>query len=114
MEAARILRRESDVMQCNAVDRRARAVPAEYATKARSVDQRFCGTFPEQQGPVELRLRSYGDVKALVFGTWGEASTDVHSLLTACADSGACVQNDRQLRVVLWHGCFAAVGACVR
>ena len=39
-------------------------------------------------GPVELRLKSFGAVKALVFSPRGESSKDVGSLIKACAESG--------------------------
>ncbi len=75
--------------RCEAVARRARALPAEYATKARRLDQRFCNTPPGSVGPVEAQLRTYDPVRGLVFGAWGEASPDVGRLLSVCATSGA-------------------------
>ena len=35
---------------------------------------------------MEAKLRSYGDLRTLVFGAWGEASADVHSLVSALAN----------------------------
>jgi hypothetical protein len=75
--------------RCEAVARRARALPAEYAAKARHVDQQFCGTAPGSVGPVEAKLRTYDPVRGLVFGAWGEASPDVERLLTAFSRAGA-------------------------
>ena len=75
--------------RCGSVARRARALPAEYARKAREVDQRFCGTPAGSVGPVEQKLRTYEPVRGLVFGAWGEASPDVEKVLTALADAGA-------------------------
>jgi hypothetical protein len=75
--------------RCEAVARRARALPAEYAGKARHIDQQFCGTAPGSVGPVEAILRTYDPVRGLVFGAWGEASPDVERLLTAFSRSGA-------------------------
>eukprot|EP00973_Karenia_brevis_P023117 3183680-Karenia_brevis.AAC.1 len=40
-------------------------------------------------GPVETRLRSYGGVRGLVFGTWAEASESVDWLLGQIATFGA-------------------------
>ena len=37
---------------------------------------------------MEAKLRSYGDLFTLVFGAWGEASADVHALVSALADVG--------------------------
>jgi hypothetical protein len=75
--------------RCNGVTRRANAVGTEYLRKARGLDQRWLGTTADQRGPVELKLRSFGDVRALVFGAWGEASGDVEWLLNQLAEVGA-------------------------
>ncbi len=75
--------------RCEAVARRARALPSEYATKARTLDRRFCHTLEGSVGPVEARLRAYDPVRGLVFGAWGEASPDVERLLTVFATRGA-------------------------
>ena len=71
------------------MDRRARALPGEYMTKARDVDRTFCGTAADQVGPVERRLRNFDPVRGLVFGTWGEGSSDVHKLIGILAEFGA-------------------------
>ena len=75
-----------------------RVLPAEYAAKARSIDQQFCGTAPGALGPVESKLRSYDPVRGLVFGTWGEASPDVERLLSALCRVGAAA-HWRSMRV---------------
>jgi hypothetical protein len=75
--------------RCAAVARRAERLPAEYATKAREVDRKFCGTAAGSVGPVEEKLRSFEPVRGLVFGAWGEASPDVEKLLSAVAGVGA-------------------------
>ena len=75
--------------RCEAVARRARALLAEYAAKARYIDQQFCGTAPGSVGPLEVKLRTYDPVRGLVFGAWGEASPDVERLLTAFSRAGA-------------------------
>ena len=66
----------------------ARALPSEYLGKAREADRRFCGTSAGEAGPVERKLRSFGEVRGLVFGTWAEASPDVERLLGTLADIG--------------------------
>ena len=75
--------------RCAAVTRRAGALPAEYATKARRLDQTFCGTGADDIGPVETKLRTYDPVRGLVFGAFAEASPDAERLLSAIAASGA-------------------------
>ena len=83
--------------RCTAVAKRAARLPAEYTSKARQVDVRHCGTRRGEIGPVERRLRTYDAVKGLVFGAFGEASADVHVLLSATAAVGA----DRHYRSML-------------
>ena len=70
-----------------AVDRRAGLLTQEYTRKARTVDRLYGGTQEGEVGRVESRLQSYGRVRGLVFGAWGEASEDVHALVQALASS---------------------------
>ena len=61
--------------------------------KAREVDWQHCGTPrppparqgvaqpPRVIGPVERKLLTFGNVTGWVFGAWGEASEDVHTLI---------------------------------
>ena len=72
-----------------AVDRRAAMVPKEYTKKARDVDRGVLGAPDGVPGPVQARLEEYGEVKALVFGAFGEASQEVHSLVDQLASSRA-------------------------
>eukprot|EP00973_Karenia_brevis_P089769 12399374-Karenia_brevis.AAC.1 len=51
--------------RCQAVSRRAAALPAEYTTKAHRLDVEFTGTADGQVGPVERRLVAYGPVRGL-------------------------------------------------
>ena len=80
-----------------AVVRRADLLTSEYQAKARQTDWDYCGT-PRplqvrqgevqpvrQQGPVETKLNTFGRVNGWVFGAWGEASEDVHSLVQRLA-----------------------------
>ena len=78
--------------RCEAVRVRAGAIGGEYAAKARTVDGRYCGTPQGEVGPVRRQLLSYGTVRGLVFGAWGEASSDAHKLLHLPAKKGAQVR----------------------
>ena len=75
-------------MQCFQLEEQ-RALPAEYAAKARQVDERYCGTPSGQIGSVAQRLETFEPVRGLVFGAWGEASPCVHQLLAIMARTGA-------------------------
>jgi len=94
----------------HAVARRARALPAEYAAKARQVDRMFSGTPPDALGPVERKLQTYEPVRGIVFGAWAEASPDTEKLLAAMAQTGAqrhwrgmrCADPARALGVLAW------------
>ena len=65
-----------------AVETRALAVNSEYRAAARDLDRRFSapGTTPVQD-----RLDQYGEVRGLAYGGYGEASSDVHTLIEASA-----------------------------
>ena len=75
-----------------AVAERARMVAGEYETAARRLDLDHHGTVAPAVGPVLSALRAYTPVRGLVFGAYGEASPDVHSLLYAAADQAARTQ----------------------
>ena len=72
-----------------AVQKRQKQITAEYACKARKADRVYNSTQREQTGPLEREVRRYGRIDGLVFGAFGEASTDVEQLLQACAKIGA-------------------------
>ena len=72
-----------------AVAERARLVPGAYETKARTLDRLHYGVVAPAVGRVLTALRVFPPVRGLVFGAYGEASADVHTLLTACATSAA-------------------------
>jgi hypothetical protein len=80
-----------DTRRCQGVARRARALPGEYAAKARSLDAQFCGVSRDAEvpGPIAQKLLSYGRLRCLVFGALGEASEDVHSLVDLLAGGRA-------------------------
>jgi hypothetical protein len=78
-----------DVGRCHAVATRARAIPREYQTKALRLDHQHCGTPQGHQGPVSLKLASYGRIWAFAFGAYGEASADAHELVRMLATTYA-------------------------
>ena len=61
----------------------------EYLSAARAADRQYSapGT-----NPILDRLRSFGQTRGLAFGAYGEASPDVHALLTVAADGLAARQ----------------------
>ena len=56
---------------------------------ARLVDSKFCGTQGGEDGPVLLRLRSFGPIVGLVVGHFGEWSDGLYRLVGAAADDAA-------------------------
>ena len=70
-----------------AVDKRAGQLHREYQEKARKTDRDFGGVEEGRVGPVENKLLSFPTVQGLVFGSFGEASEGVHSLVEALATS---------------------------
>ena len=69
-----------------AVDVRADKLPDEYTAKAKAADRRQ-GVPEGQQGRVEARLVSLGELRGLVAGNFGEVSQDFHTLIAALATS---------------------------
>ena len=69
--------------QSGAVAERAHRCAGEYLSAARAADRQYSapGT-----NPILDRLRSFGQTRGLAFGAYGEASPDVHALLTVAAD----------------------------
>ena len=72
--------------QSGGVAQRAWEVDQDYTQHARELDRRHS---PAGTTPILDRLRSFTRVRGLVFGQYGEASTDVHSLLSLAADGHA-------------------------
>ena len=64
-----------------AVDTRAGQLTLEYLAKARSTDQKYCGTAPGDTGPVETKLGTMGNVEGIVVGAFGEGSDALHALI---------------------------------
>eukprot|EP00973_Karenia_brevis_P092518 12412817-Karenia_brevis.AAC.1 len=81
--------------RCRAVSRRAAAIQSEYVDKARALDQRWLRTLEGDMGPVENKLRSYGAIRSLVFGAFGEASSDVDWLLNQTAECAGARRHGR-------------------
>ena len=75
--------------RCEAVARRARTLPREYADKARTLDRKCCRTPAGSTGPVKNKLRSYDPMRGLVFGAWGEGSPEVDRLIGMLAHIGS-------------------------
>ena len=75
--------------QSGAVAERAHRCAGEYLSAARAADRQYSapGT-----NPILDRLRSFGQTRGLAFGAYGEASPDVHALLTVAADGLAARQ----------------------
>ena len=67
------------------VNARADKIPAEDLAHARRPARQHHGTTAHQQGPFELRLQRFGPIVSVVFGNFGEGSTDVHGLLNRAA-----------------------------
>ena len=77
--------------QSGAVAERAHRVWPDYCAHARRLDGDLvrAGHYPAGATPVMDRLVSYTPTRALVFGQYTEASSDVHDLITAIARSRA-------------------------
>ena len=70
-----------------AVERRAATLPREYNTKAATMDHKYGGVEAGVVGPVQAKLQSFPPLKKLVFGNWGEASTDVLEMVKYLASA---------------------------
>ena len=55
-------------------------VTAQYRAKARKIDEEFNNHTGGNPGPVGLKLSSFGRVRGLVCGAFGEGSNDLHKL----------------------------------
>jgi len=78
--------------QSGAVRHREARVTHDYTHHARELDRRFHRhdyRSTHTAGPVEQRLLSFTTVRGLVFGGFGEASADVHDLISVAADRQA-------------------------
>ena len=57
--------------------------------KAQKIDRKYCGSIPGQEGPLEHRLKGFGELQCLVAGQYGEVSQHYHDLLAKLATSKA-------------------------
>ena len=60
---------------------------AAYLDNARDADRDYVGVAAGVRGPVEAKMREFGEVKGLVFGAFGEASAAVHELVQIIAEA---------------------------
>ena len=72
--------------QSGAVHERELRVWHDYQSHARALDRSYS---PAGTQPVLQRLQSFGRTRGLVFGAYGEASADVHTLLGMAAEAQA-------------------------
>ena len=90
-------------------DRRANGLPNLYKKKLAPLDARFHGTQDGQSGPLVRRLESFGRVKGLVVGPWGDCSKDMHSLIKVLGETKVAARarargrqsSDNELGVVI-------------
>ena len=71
--------------QPRAAEVRAKALPANYVFEARKFDRACCSSQPGEVGPLEAHLAKLPQVKAIVFGGYGEASAGTRALVTGIA-----------------------------
>ena len=64
-------------------------IQGEREHNARKVDERFCGTASDSDGPVLQRLRTFGPIVGLVVGHFGEWSYGLQRLTSAAAEDAA-------------------------
>ena len=68
-----------DLEHVKAVYRRARVFTEEYPKKARNVDRVYGGVAEGAVGRVQRKLLDFGEVRGLMFGAFGEASSSCMS-----------------------------------
>ena len=76
--------------QSGAVAERAHRCAGEYQSAARAADWQYSA--PDTNPILDRYLRSFSETRGLAFGAFGEASPDVHALLTVAADGLAARQ----------------------
>ena len=64
-------------------------VHSQYHAKAKKIDSRFNNHSGNSPGPVSLKLSSFGRVRGLVCGAFGEGSPDLHRLCDKIAETAA-------------------------
>ena len=73
--------------ESKAVEKRAAKLPKEYSDKAAEMDRKYSGVQVGRVGPVQAKLQSFPPLKKLVFGNWGEASTDDQEMVKYLASA---------------------------
>ena len=68
------------------MERRASGLTGEYTRPLAKLDTKYHNTPQGETGPLVTRLRTFGRLRGLVVGAWGEGSRDLHSLLDTLAD----------------------------
>ena len=91
-----------------AVQRRANGLTGHYMTKAIGVDQNYGGVMPGEVGRVQRKLETFGEVRGLVFGAFGEVSEGVHELVQVITrmgnvGEGAGAAGKRRGNVIRWE-----------
>ena len=71
------------------VDQKAKSLPKMYLDKAQKIDRKYCGVNQNQEGPLEQRLKGFGDLLCLVAGQYGEVSQHFHDLLAKLSKAKA-------------------------
>ena len=71
-----------------------------YLDKAKTIDRKYCGTPQDQEGPLEQRLKSFGELLCLVAGQYGEVSQHYHDLLAKLAKTKAAHISQTQGRAL--------------
>ena len=86
-----------------------KCLPNLYKKKLLPLDTRFHSTLPGQSGQLVRRLESYGRMRVLVVGPWGECSKDRHALIKVLRETKVAAQarargrpaSDNELGVVI-------------
>ena len=66
-------------------DKRAEGLGKLYRDALSRYDRKYYGTQGEETGPLVRCLHSFGPLKGLVVGPWGDASRDMHQLIKVLA-----------------------------
>lgn len=69
------------------MDRRASTLPKEYLTHAQNINQLYGEVLKGVVGPVHAKLQSFPTLRRWMFGAWGEALDDVHSMVDYLAEA---------------------------
>ena len=95
--------------QGRGTDRRAGLLQSEYRRKLAKYDQRYHGSAQGQTGPLVRRLEGYGALWGLVVGPWGDASKDLHKLISLIGNSMVAAK----ARARGWEGAEGELGQVI-